>query len=299
MAPIGDIDTRAIGRIPAGAIQPETQHMPATALPQYEVFALRYGSVERSRNENFIAHDPHDGPMPMDYFVWLIRGENRIWLVDTGFGADAAVQRNRHQIRCPISALQTLGIAASDVTDLIITHLHYDHAGNLPLVPKARIHIQEAEMHYATGHYMCHPVMRHSYSVDDVTEMVRNVYRDRVQFHDGDAELAPGLQLIKVGGHTQGLQAVRVHTQRGWVVVASDASHFYENIDTESPFPIVFHLGDMLDGYHRLLALADSPAHLVPGHDPLVCVRYPAHGDAANECYALHETPKADHEIGS
>ncbi|MGH1361382.1 MAG: N-acyl homoserine lactonase family protein [Burkholderiaceae bacterium] len=267
--------------------------MPAETLPQYEVFALKYASIERSRNENFIAHDPHDGPMPMDYFVWVIRGEGRIWLVDTGFGPEAAQTRNRHQDRCPIQSLSVLGIKPEDITDLVITHLHYDHAGNLPLVPKARIHIQEAEMHYATGHYMCYPFIRYAYTVDDVTEMVRNVYRDRVEFHDGDADLAPGLQLIKVGGHTNGLQSVRVHTKRGWVVVASDASHYYENIGAESPFPIVFNLGDMLDGYKRLLSLADSPAHLVPGHDPLVRERYPAHGDPADHCYALHETPSA------
>ena len=267
--------------------------MTQSPLPEYEVFALKYAHLDRTRNQNFIAHDPHDGPMPMDYFVWVIKSHDRAWLIDTGFGEAAASSRNRHLERCPIGALSVLGMKGDEVTDVVITHLHYDHAGNLPLVPNAKIHIQEAEMHYATGHYMCYPFIRYAYSVEDVTEMVKNVYRDRVVFHQGDAELAPGLQLVHVGGHTNGLQSVRVHTKRGWVVVASDASHYYENIGTESPFPIVFNLGDMLDGYQKLLGLADSPQHLVPGHDPLVCERYPAHGKPEDQCWALHESPTA------
>src|SRR5690606_26598482 len=114
---------------------------------------------------------------------------------------------------------------------------------------------QEEELHYATGRHMCHDVLRHPFSVDDVVEVVRGVYRDRVCFAAGDAWLAPGLQVIKVGGHTAGLQAVRVHTRRGWVVLASDASHYYENMENQSPFPLVFHVGDMLAAYGKLRGL--------------------------------------------
>ncbi|MEZ5661470.1 MAG: N-acyl homoserine lactonase family protein [Burkholderiaceae bacterium] len=266
--------------------------MPETALPDYEVFALRYAHLERTRGQNFIEYDPHDGPMPMDYFVWVVRLGQRIWLVDTGFGQEAAERRGRKLLRCPIDALNVLGIEASQVQDVILTHLHYDHAGNLPKLPNARFHLQERELHYATGRFMRYPFLRHAFDVDDVTEVVRRVYADRVCFYLGDAELAPGLTLIKVGGHTDGLQAVRVHTARGWVVLASDASHYYANINQGSPFPIVFNLGDMLEGYERLRSLADSDDHLVPGHDPLVRERYPFHGDAGDDCVALHLAPQ-------
>jgi glyoxylase-like metal-dependent hydrolase (beta-lactamase superfamily II) len=106
--------------------------------------------------------------------------------------------------------------------------------------------------------------------------MVRRVYAGRVRFHDGDAEIAPGVSVHFIGGHTMGLQVVRVWTARGWVVLASDASHFYANFEQERPFPIVYSVGEMVDGYRRLRALADSAAHIVPGHDPLVFARYPA-----------------------
>ncbi len=265
--------------------------MESTTLPTYEVYALRYATVARRRPENFMLADLHDGPMPMDYFVWLIRDAGRAWLVDTGFNQAAADQRKRSFLRCPIKSLAALGLQPEDVSDVIITHLHYDHAGNVNLLPKARIHLQEKELQYATGRYMTQPLLRHPYAVDDVVEIVRGVYKDRVLFYDGDRAVAPGIELMLTGGHTAGLQAVRVHTARGWVVLASDAAHFYENIHRDSPYPIVFHVGDMLDAYRRLLSLASSPDHLVPGHDPLVRQRYPAFGDPAQEIVCLHEPP--------
>jgi len=97
-----------------------------------------------------------------------------------------------------------------------------------------------------------------------------------VRFHDGDAELAPGLTLHAVGGHSAGLQVVRVATRRGHVVIASDASHFYAHMEGGRCFPITFDLGAVLEGYRKLRELADSPAHIIPGHDPLVMRRYPA-----------------------
>ena len=93
-------------------------------------------------------------------------------------------------------------------------------------------------MDYATGRCMCHAPLRHAYEVEDVVTLVRRVYEDRVVFHDGDAELAPGLRLLKIGGHTKGLQAARAYAAR-LVVLASDASHYYENMERERPFPIV------------------------------------------------------------
>jgi glyoxylase-like metal-dependent hydrolase (beta-lactamase superfamily II) len=184
-----------------------------------------------------------------------------------------------------------VGIETAQFSDVIITHMHYDHAGNLDLLPTARLHLQEQELQYVTGRYMQYKVLRNTYAVEDVVNVVRRLYDSRVQFHRGDDELASGIQLIPVGGHTAGLQAVRVHTKRGWIMLASDASHFYENIFRESPFPIVLHVGEMLEGYQKLLRLCESPDHLVPGHDPLVRRRYPKLGDPAHEIVALHEPP--------
>ena len=263
-------------------------------LPSYEVFALRYAtSPDRRRRENFIAIDPHDEIMPMDYFVWLIRDNERTVLVDTGFNEAAARARGRTFLRCPIASLANLGVAPDAVKNVILTHLHYDHAGNIDLLPEATFHLQEQELHYACGRHMCHGVLRHAYDVEDVVDLVRRVYADRVKFYEGRSMLAPGIELVRIGGHTQGLQAVRVHTQRGWVVLASDASHYYENMMRASPFPIVFNVGEMLCGFDTLRSLASSEDHIVPGHDPQVRQRYPAWGEPAHDIIALHHCPVA------
>ena len=250
------------------------------ATPVYEVYAVKYAHHERRSSENFLGGDAHDVPMPLDYFVWLVRGDGREIVVDSGFSAEMARKRRRNHLRCPVEGLKLLGCDARLVRDVVVTHLHYDHAGNFDLFPEATLHIQDREMQYATGRYMCQECFRGAFEVEDVVAMVRRVYAGRVRFHDGDAEVAPGVSVHHVGGHTLGLQAVRVRTARGWVVLASDAAHLYANFRDARPVPIVLDVGRMVEGYARLRALADSDDHVVPGHDPLVLSRYPAPSDA-------------------
>jgi glyoxylase-like metal-dependent hydrolase (beta-lactamase superfamily II) len=230
--------------------------------------------------------------MHMDYFVWLVRGGGRTFLVDTGFGEDAARRRRRRLLRSPVEGLAALGVKATDVEDVVITHLHYDHAGNLGLFENARVHVQEAELAYATGPCMAHETIRHAFDVDDVLGMVKRLFGGRVRFHSGDATLAPGVTLHHLGGHTRGLQVVRVNTERGWVVLASDATHFLANMERRNPFPIFVDLQAVLDGYDRLLELASSSSHVVPGHDPEVLVRYPLLPEGGGEIACLHAAPK-------
>jgi len=243
-----------------------------------EIYAVKYGDHARRASANFlggVAGDEHDGPMPLDYFVWAIKAGDKAWIVDTGFDAAMGRQRKRNVIRCPSEGLQALGIDPGGIEDVIITHMHYDHCGNHGLFARARYHVQDKEMFYVTGRCMCHPALRHSFDVEDVATMVRRLYDGRLAFH-GDQELAPGISVHFVGGHTMGLQMVRVWTRRGWVVLASDAAHFYENMEKVAPFPIVYSVADMVDGFRTMRGLAQSDRHVIPGHDPLVMARYPA-----------------------
>jgi glyoxylase-like metal-dependent hydrolase (beta-lactamase superfamily II) len=245
----------------------------------YEIMAIKYAErLDRQRAESFMTPDPddHATPHPMDYFVWLIRNASRTLLVDTGFEEMEAKRRNRKVLRTPAAALELIGVSAGSIEQLIVTHLHYDHAGTLGSFPKAQFHLQTAEMQYATGPCMCHPQLRGPFTADHVCDMVRHVYSGRVAFHEGDAEIAPGITVHRLGGHSRGLQCVRVATAGGPVVLASDASHYYENFETGRVFPIVVDVEDTLRGYDRLRSLAASPRHIVPGHDPLVLQRYPA-----------------------
>ncbi len=242
----------------------------------FEVYAVRYATVARRSGENFIGGDPHEHAGPMDYFVWVARRRTEVFVIDTGFNEDAARRRGRQFLRSPLDGLRALGVDADTVQDVILTHLHYDHVGNFDRFPRARFHLQDRELAYATGRCMATAFFAAAYEAEEVVAMVRNVYAGRVRFHDGDATLAAGLSVHRIGGHTKGLQAVRVHTRIGWLVLASDASHFAANMDEARPFPIVADVTEMVDGWARLRALASAPRHIVPGHDPAVMHRYRA-----------------------
>lgn len=248
-----------------------------TASPEiFRVFAIKYAHHDRRSPANFIGGDSHDVPMPLDYFVWAVIGETRTFLVDTGFDQEMAAKRGRTITRPIAEGLKAIGVEPESVQDVILTHMHYDHAGNRAMFPQARYHLQDREMAFCTGRCMCHATLNHSFEAADVASMVHRVFDGRVQFHDGDSQITPGLSVHLVGGHTNGLQVVRVRTQQGWLVLASDASHLYANFEQQRPFPVVYNVGDMLEGYSRIRSLADSPQLIVPGHDPDVLRRFPA-----------------------
>jgi glyoxylase-like metal-dependent hydrolase (beta-lactamase superfamily II) len=242
----------------------------------YQVYAVKYAERDARRAEHFLGGDPHDAPMPMDYFVWAVVGTQRTWVIDTGFGPSDAERRQRRLLRRAADALALVGIDAGAAPDVVLTHLHYDHVGGFDQFPNARFHLQDREMAFATGRHMTRHALSHAFTASHVAEVVLAVHDGRVAFHDGDAELAPGLTLHHVGGHTDGLQVVRVETPARTVVLASDATHYYENMASGRPFPIVYDLGAMVEGWATLTRLAAPPDAVVPGHDPAVLRRYPA-----------------------
>jgi glyoxylase-like metal-dependent hydrolase (beta-lactamase superfamily II) len=242
----------------------------------HEIYAIHYGHHDRKAAENYVGGDPHDIIQPLDYYVWAIVGPHGTFILDTGFDESMAKKRGRTIVRPVREGLLALGIEPETVADVIVSHFHYDHAGNHDLFPAARYHLQDTEMAYTTGRYMCHAHLKHSFEVDDIVAMVRRVFAGRAVFHDGDDEIAPGITVHRIGGHSKGLQFVRVMTRRGPVVLASDATHLYHHIEQGRVFPVVFNVGDVLEGYERIKKLAGSMRHIVPGHDPDVLNRYPA-----------------------
>lgn len=241
----------------------------------YEVFALRYGWRDAIRREHFVSEVPDpDAPMPMDYFVWVMRGPERTVLLDTGFKPAVGARRGRTSLRTASEALSMAGIDATDVRDIVISHLHYDHAGTIDAFPNARLHVQAQELDYVTSGKS--EGRRGAFEVDDVAEVLRAMYQDRVKLYNGSEQPWPGVSLHLVGGHTPGSQIVRVHTKRGWVVLAADAIHYYENMTRGIPFHGAYDVAGEIASFDTSRALADSEEHIIPGHDPEVTRRYPA-----------------------
>lgn len=243
----------------------------------YEILALKYGThANRTRFDNFMSADDHAAPQPIDYFIWVIRNAARTIVVDTGFDHAEAKLRGRALDLEPHEILKRVGVDAAKVETVVVSHLHYDHAGTFDRFDSAKFHIQAAEMAYATGPCMCEDAIRKPFSADHVCNLVKKVYSGRVMFHDGDGEIAPGVTVHCCPGHSKGLQTVRVATAIGPVLLASDATHLYENMDRRKPFSITLDVEDTLKSYTRLEQLAGSRSRVVPGHDPLVLKRYPA-----------------------
>ena len=245
-------------------------------MTEWTVHAVKYADRNaRTRADSFLFDDNHDTPHAMDYFMWVLRRGDEVILVDTGYDQAEATARDRPIRLHPAEALAPLGLKPEDITTLIVTHLHYDHAGGLHLFANATLHMQAAEMAYATGPCMCHDTLRMPFTADHICEAVKRLYAGKLVFHDGDGAVAEGVTVHCIGGHSRGLQCVRVHTSAGWMVLASDAAHYYENFEARKPFPIVVDLQNMLDGYDTLYRPASTPDLIIPGHDPLVGQYFP------------------------
>ena len=261
-------------------------------VPEFEVFAIKYGERLGTRGSIFMKGDPHDSPMAMDYYIWVIRNDEKTIVVDCGFDKKEGENRGRTYLRSPTEGLGLIGIDPAEVKDVIITHMHYDHVGNLSIFPNARFHVQDTEMGYVTGRAMTHPILRHSFVLSEVQEMVAMVYQDRAIFHDGDVDLVPGVTLHHFPGHARGLMAVRVNTKRGWIILASDTAHYYESLAAEHVFITHENIFEMLESYRSLVKLGGDVSRIVPGHDPDVLKRYPSLSrDLDGIVAVLHEKP--------
>ena len=243
----------------------------------YELFAIRYATRDAQRSAHFIGGDPHDGPMPMDYFVWVAKGGGRTFVIDTGFNAEVSEKRKRTFLRCPVEALAALGIDANAVEDVILTHLHYDHVGNFDRFPKARFHLQERELAYATGRYMRYPRLSHSFEVEDVCGIVRLNYAaagDVLQRRRGACAWLDACMrwaAIRRGCNSSGSRpsadlscsppTSRIST-RTWPAAGR----------SRRP-SISAKCWRALTGCSHLRR---TRSHIVPGHDPLVMKLYPA-----------------------
>lgn len=237
----------------------------------WEVHALRF-ALDPSRRafQWFLGGSGGDAPMPVAYHAFLLRGPGGIIAMDTGADAARCARYGKTAFRGLDAALAALGIAPGEVRTVIQTHLHWDHAGQPALFPRATFHLQARELAYVNGPAMRHAVLRAGYEAADIAAATSLLHAGRLVLHDGEVRLADGLSLHCVGGHTDGLMVARVRTRRGWMCLATDAVAHRANLDRRIPFPAVLRVDEALDAFDTVCALADAPDLVIPGHDPWV-----------------------------
>lgn len=267
-----------------------------------QVLAVKYGHRVTTRAESYLNYHLYgepDADLDIDYYFWVIKDDAAgVVLVDTGFAPEAGDRRRRAHYTTPAEVLPFLGIGADDVTAIVISHAHWDHTGNVRQFPRAQLVMTEAEYAFWTSplasrtHFAAHS------EPDEIALLARARKSGRLTLFSGAHALAPGIELTEVGGHTPGQLIASVTTpDGGTAVLASDALHFYEEVERDRPFAILADLPAMYRAYDTLAQLASQPGtRLVAGHDPLVRTRFSRHAatGAANEAAAASEIEVTD-----
>jgi glyoxylase-like metal-dependent hydrolase (beta-lactamase superfamily II) len=239
----------------------------------YEVLALKYGERDTTACQFFYREASHE-KITLDYFVWLIRGGPYPILVDTGFLEDDAEHRGIRNYVRPSEMVARAGVKVADLPVALVTHLHYDHWAGHRLFPSSEFWIQRDEVAFWTGRYGRYAAFGQSMNVGALANLTTLNYANRIRIIEGEHEVLPGIRVHRLGGHTAGLQIVTVETARGRVVLTSDASHFYRNVERYQPVQIITSLPEMLAGFDTIHALAGAEKLIVAGHDPEVAERF-------------------------
>ena len=246
---------------------------------RWSVIAARYAMLETTLSEAYYRWEFYgepDGPARLDYFFWLLQSPSETILVDTGFHPDAGARRGRTTLIEPAAAMERLGVNSGTVKRILVTHLHWDHTGNLDVLPDAELLVPQVELDFWMS-----PMGRRGQFTGPSEPAELDYVRaaqdaGRVTPLVGGQEVAPGVRVVHVGGHTPGQMMVEVRGNGAPpVVLASDAVHFYDELEHERPFAIIANLAEMYAGYDTVRELVGADGHMVPGHDPEVMQRYP------------------------
>jgi len=259
-----------------GCASPRAPAAPNPGTPEYEVYAIRLGTLKGVPVSALVPGAEEGRTVDTAFMMWLIRGNGRTILVDSGFHrAEVVAAWHPVDFVTPVAALGRLGLAPDDVTDVVLTHLHWDHAGGVDLFPRARVWVQRAELEY----YAAQASERSANAgvlAEDVLPLVALKEQGRVQLIEGDdRQIGPGITAYTGGKHTVASQFVAVATAAGTVVLASDNVFLYENLDRHVPITMTLDPTSNLKAQDRMIKIAAEPRLVIPGHDAQVMTRFP------------------------
>jgi glyoxylase-like metal-dependent hydrolase (beta-lactamase superfamily II) len=249
----------------------------AQSKPQYEIYALRYATIPGFPVSSLVAGADRARKLDIAMMIWLVRGGGHNILVDSGFYREQFFRQwHVNDFVKPSETLSRVGLKPEDITDVVITHMHWDHADGADLFPKARIWLQKEELEYYAGAAWQSPRTHGGIDPDDVLALVKLNTQRRAGLVNGDAqEILPGISCYTGGKHTYASQYVTVNTAVGTVVLASDNMYLYENLEKHLPIAQSLDQDSNLRAQDRMKRLAAAPQWIIPGHDPAVMTKFP------------------------
>ena len=244
--------------------------------PQYEIYAVRYATLPGFAVSGLVAGADPSRKIDIAMMVWLVRGNGHNILVDSGFYRDQFFKQWKvADFSKPSEAVARAGVPPEEITDVIISHMHWDHADGMDLFPKAKIWVQKDELEYYAGSAWQSRRTHGGIDPDDVVAAVKLNMQGRVGLVNGDAqEILPGITCYTGGKHTYASQFVGVQTAKGVVVLASDNMYLYENLEKHVPIAATLDADSNLRAQDRMKQLAAEPRLIIPGHDPAVMTRF-------------------------
>jgi glyoxylase-like metal-dependent hydrolase (beta-lactamase superfamily II) len=254
------------------------------ATPDYSIQAIRYATSPDVPVAELVVGGPANEKVDIACVVWLIRGGGHTILFDSGFHRDTFLKEfpAKDYLR-PDKAVELAGVKPEDVTDIVISHAHWDHMGGIDLFPKAVVWIQREEYRYYTGDAWQPGGDHGGIDPDDVQQLVKLNTEGRIHLVDGDnVEIFPGIRAYTGSRHTYASQYLRVDGAPPFVL-ASDNCYLYLNLTLHLPsatFSDADHAANLAQ-QARMISLAGSADRVVPGHDMLQFQKFPTQGRIA------------------